>query len=96
MLHDGRAGIVERPSLVAAIVAKWRAHAEIAANSGDPDRHLRDAASLLTVVDPDAVAVTDAQCRHLRRLFAVIETRPDLASGDADLVIDTLALLLDA
>jgi hypothetical protein len=55
VIHDGRSGVVERPSLIAAIVGKWRAFAEIAVHSGDPDRHLRDAARLLTVVDPDAV-----------------------------------------
>ena len=96
VIHDGRSGIVERPSLVAAIVSKCRAFAEIAVHTGDPDRHLRDAARLLTVVDPDAVAVTDAQRKHLKRLLAEIETRPALASGDGDLVIDTLALLLDS
>ncbi len=74
--HDGRSEIVERPSLVAAIVSKWRAFAEIAVHRGDPNRHLRDAARLLTVVDPDAVAVTNAQRKHLKRLLA--ESRPDL------------------
>ena len=69
VLHDGRSGIVERPSLVAAIVSKWRAFAEIAVHRGDPDRHLRDAARLLTVVDPDAGAVTNAQRKHLKRLL---------------------------
>ena len=96
LIHDGRSGIVERPSLVAAIVSKWRAFAEIAVHGGDPDRHLRDAARLLTVADPDAVAVTSAQRKHLKRLLAEIETRPELAGGDGDLVVDTLALLLDS
>ena len=96
VIHDGRSGIVARPSLVASIVSKWRAYAEIAVHRGDPDRHLRDAATLLTVADPDAVVVTIAQCEHLERLLAEIETRPELAGGDGDLVIDTLALLLDS
>lgn len=87
---------MERPSLLAAIVAKWRAYAEIAAHDGEPDRHLRDAAALLTVVDPDGVAVTNAQRRHLRRLRAEIEVRPELTSEVGDLVIDTLALLVDS
>ena len=39
--------------------------------------------------------VTRGQRRHLVRLLAQIETRPELA-GDGDLVIDTLALLLDS
>lgn len=30
VIHDGRSGVVERPSLVAAIVAKWRAFAATA------------------------------------------------------------------
>lgn len=93
VIHDGRSGVVERPSLVAAIVAKWRAFAEIAVHRGDPDRHLRDAARLLTVVDPDAVAVTKGDRKHLRRLLAEMEARPELASGDGDLVMDTLLLL---
>lgn len=96
VIHDGRSGIVERPSLLASIVSKWRAFAEIAVDRGDPDRHLRDAARLLTVVDPDAVAVTNAQHKHLRRLLAEIETRPELTGEDGDLVIDTLTLLLDS
>ena len=96
VIHDGRAGIVERPSLVSGIVGKWRAFAEIADHEGDPDRHLRDAARLLTVVDPDALAVTSAQRKHLKRLLAEIETRPELANGDGDLVIDALGLLLDS
>lgn len=95
VIHDGRSGVVERPSLVAAVVGKWRAFAEIAVHKGDPDRHLRDAARLLTLVDPDAVAATSGQRKHLRRLLAEMETRPELASGDGDLVIDTLALLID-
>lgn len=96
VIYDGRSGIVERPSLVAAIVSKYRAFAEIAGNKRDQDRHLRDAASLLTVADPDSLTVTNAQSRHLKRLLAEIETRPELASGQADLVIDTLYLLLDS
>jgi hypothetical protein len=96
VIHDGRSGAVERPSLVAAIVSKWRAFAEIAVHRGDPVRHIHDASRLLTVVDPDAVAVTKAQRKHLERLLAKIETRPELAGGDGDLVIDTLALLLDS
>ena len=89
-----RAG--ERPSLLAAIVGKWRAIAEIAVPKGDPDRHIRDAARLLTVVDPDAVAATAGQRKHLRRLLAVLQDRPELAGGDADLATDTLALLIDS
>lgn len=96
VIHDGRSGVVERPSLIAAIVGKWRAFAEIAAHREDPDRHLRDAARLLTVVDPDAVAATSGQRKHLRRLLAEMRARPELASGDGDLVIDTLALLIDS
>lgn len=34
VIHDGRTGIVERPSLVAAIVSKWRAFAEITVHRG--------------------------------------------------------------
>lgn len=96
VIHGGRSGVVERPSLVAAIVAKWRAFAEIAVDRGDTDRHLRDAARLLTVVDPDAVAVTKGERKHLRRLLAEMEARPELASGDGDLVTDTLILLNDS
>jgi hypothetical protein len=69
--------------------------AEIAVHEGDPDRHLRDAARLLTVADPDALAVTSAQRKHLKRLLTEIEIRPELASEDGDLVIDALGLLLD-
>lgn len=36
VIHDGRSGVVERPSLIAAIVGKWRAFAEIAAPPGRP------------------------------------------------------------
>jgi hypothetical protein len=43
VIHDGRSGVVERPSLIPAIVGKWRAFAEIADDRGDPARHLRDA-----------------------------------------------------
>lgn len=96
VIHDGRSGVVERPSLVAAIVGKWRAFAEITGDRGDPDRHLRDAARLLTVVDPDAVVPPRRQRAHLRRLLAEIETRPELASGDGDLVVDTLTLLIQS
>jgi hypothetical protein len=60
-----------------------------------PDRHVRDAARLLTVVDPDAVTATRGQRTHLRRLLAEVEARPELADG-ADLVIDTLTLLIDS
>ena len=95
VIHDGRSGVVERPSLLAAIVGKWQAFAEITAQR-DPDRHLHDATKLLTVVDPDAVAPTTSQRKHLRRLLAEIDTRPELARGQRDLVIDTLALLTDA
>lgn len=77
-----------------AIVVKWRAFAETAVHRGDPDRHLRDAAMLLTVVDPDATATTRRQRKHLRSLLDEMEARPELASGDSDLVIDTLALLV--
>jgi hypothetical protein len=94
VIHDGRSGVVERPSLIAAIVGKWRAFAEIAVHSGDPDRHLRDAARLLTVLDPDVVAATRGQRKHLRGLLAEMEARPELAGGDGDLVIDTLTLLI--
>jgi hypothetical protein len=94
IVHDGRSGVVERPSLIAAIVGKWRAFAEIAVHSGDPDRHLRDAARLLTVLDPDVVAATRGQRKHLRGLLAEMEARPELAGGDGDLVIDTLTLLI--
>lgn len=96
VIHDGRSGEVERPSLIAAIVGKWRAFAELVDDRRDPDRHLRDAARLLTVVDPDAVAATTGQRTYLRRLLAEIEARPELAHGDDDLVIDTLVLLIDA
>jgi hypothetical protein len=95
VIHDGREGVVERPSLLAAVVAKWRAFAELVDDRRGPDRHLRDAARLLTVIDPDAVAVTPGQRKYLRRLFAEVEDRPQLANGDHDLVIDTLALLTD-
>lgn len=96
VFHDERSGTVERPSLVPAIISKWRTFAEIMVHSGDPDRHLRDAARLLTVVDPDAVTVSSTQRRHLDRLLTEITTRPELASGNEDLVIDTLGLLLDS
>jgi hypothetical protein len=96
VIHDGRSGVVERPSLVAAIVGKARAFTEATVQVGDPDRHLRDAARLLTVVDPDAVTATRGQRTHLRRLLAEVEARPELADGDADLVIDTLTLLIDS
>lgn len=96
VIHDGRSGVVKRPSLIVAIVGKWRAFAEIVDDRRDPDRHLRDAARLLTVVDPDAVAATTGQRKYLRRLLAEIEARPELADGDADLVIDTLALLIES
>lgn len=95
VIHDGRSGMVERPSLIAAIVGKLRAFAEITVHEGDPDRHLRDAARLLTVVHPDAMTATTGQRKHLRRLLAEMEARPELANGDGDLVIDTLVLLID-
>jgi hypothetical protein len=96
VIHDGREGVVERPSLLAAVVGKWRAFAEIVDDRRDPDRHIRDAARLLTVIDPDAAAATTGQRKDLRRLLAEIQDRPQLAGGDHDLVIDTLALLTDA
>lgn len=96
VIHDGRSGVVERPSLVAAIVGKWRAFAEIAVHNADPNRHLRDAARLVTVVNPDAVTATKGQRRYLRRLLDKMEARPELASGDHDLAIDTLMLLIDS
>ena len=96
VIHDGRSGVVERPSLVFAIVGKWRAFSEIVDDRRDPDRHVRDVARLLTVVDPDAVAVTTGQRKYLRRLLAEIEARPELAAQDVDLTIDTLALLIDS
>lgn len=65
-------------------------------HKGDPDRHLRDAARLLTVVDPDAVSPTKGQRKHLRHLRAKVHARPELTSGDHDLVLDTLTLLVDA
>lgn len=95
VIHAGRAGVIERPSLLAAVVAKWRAFAEIAADRGDPDRHLRDAARLLTAVNPDAVTATSRQREHLRRLLAEMEARPELAGAQGDLVVDTLALLIN-
>ena len=94
VIHHGRSGVIECPSLMTAIVVKWRAFAETAVHRGDPDRHLRDAAMLLTVVDPDATATTRRQRKHLRSLLDEMEARPELASGDSDLVIDTLALLV--
>jgi hypothetical protein len=95
VIHDGRSGVLERPSLLAAVVGKWRAFAEITDNRRDPDRHLRDAARLLTVVDPDAVAATAGQRKYLRRLLAEIKARPELADGNHDLVIDTAVMLTD-
>jgi hypothetical protein len=95
VIHDGHSAILERPGLIPAIVSKWRSFAEIVDHRSDRDRHLRDAAKLVTVVDPDTVAVSDAQRKHLRRLLGVIEARPELGSGDRDLVIDTLGLLLN-
>ena len=53
LTHDGRSGLVERPSLLAAIVEKWRAFAEIAV-PGRPDRHIRTppASSPLSIRTP--------------------------------------------
>jgi hypothetical protein len=95
VVFDRRSGVVERPSLVAAIVGKWRAFAEIATHAGDRARHLLDAARLLTVVDPDAVGVSVGQRKHLQCLLAEIEARTELAPGDRDRAIDTLTLLID-
>jgi hypothetical protein len=52
VIHDGRSGVVARPALISAIVGKWRVFAQTVDDRRDPDRHLRDAARLLTVVDP--------------------------------------------
>ena len=40
--------------------------------------------------------MTKGERKHLRRLLAEMEARPELASGDGDLVIDTLLLLNDS
>lgn len=50
---------------------------------------------MLTVVDPDAVAVTKRQRRHLQRLLTQIETTPEVAREKGDVVVDTLTLLID-
>jgi hypothetical protein len=93
--YAGRSAVLERPTLIAAVIGKWRAFREIADHRGDGDRHLRDATSLLAVVDPDSTLVSSAQRKHLERLLDEVQTRPELTRGDHDLVIDTLGVLLD-
>lgn len=92
--HDGRTAIIERPSLIAAIVAKARALTEIPSPSGDPRRHLRDAGTLLSLVDPDTSPLSRTDRRHLKRLLHRIQSDPAASGRDLDLVIDTLRLLV--
>lgn len=85
--------MVPRPTLITAIIGKWRAFSEIAIQD-DPDRHLRDAADLIAVVaDPDALRSTPRQRRRLRALLHTLSERPELIAGNPDYVFDTLGLL---
>lgn len=91
--YRGRTGEVPRPDLITAVVGKWRAYSEIPAQT-DCDRHLRDAADLISVVgDPDAVQPTTPQRQRLLALLSVLQEQPQLIAGDRDLVLDTLTLL---
>lgn len=91
--YGGRSAAVPRPTLMTAIVGKWRAFSEIAVQD-NPDRHLRDAADLVAVVaDPDAAQLTPRQRRRLRGLLHALSERPELIAGNPDYVLDTLGLV---
>lgn len=96
---------VEIPELIGADKAVW--HVVLAADFGERPRphttippaktvEVPGGRGLLTVVDPDAVAASRGQRKHLRRLLTEMRARPELTSGDDDLVIDTPALLIDS
>lgn len=92
--HEGRTVTVERPDLSAAVIAKVRAFHEIASTTGDDDRHLIDAAALLSILDPDTAPWRRSDRRHLEQLRQELEARPALAGRDIDVALDTLALIL--
>jgi len=92
--HGDRTASIERPSLIAAIVGKARAFTDIGSPTGDPERHVRDAAALLTIVDPDVSEVGRGERRRLRSLRELLERRPELAGDRIDAVLDTLGLLV--
>lgn len=92
--HEGRSARIERPSLRAAIIGKGRAFTDIASPTGDPERHLRDAAALLAVLDPDSVTIRAGDRRHLTSLRERLTSRPRLAGDDLDAALDTLGLLV--
>lgn len=90
--YDSRSAQVLLPSIGSAIVGKWRAYSEIATQVA-PDRHLQDAADLLEAIDPDSWNPNTRERGHLRRLQATFKAQPQIAR-DADLVLDTLSVLL--
>lgn len=93
--YRGRTEQLLRPRLLAAIVGKWRAF-EAITNQRDPERHLRDAADMASLIDdPDAMDRDNGERRHLRAMYARLTDRTDLigAGADADHVLDTLNLL---
>lgn len=98
LVYDGQAGVVLCPPPLSAVIAKWRAFAEILVQD-DPDRHLRDAVALLVIADATRFEPTKKDRTRLVALRDELESRAaggGLAVDRGQLVeaLSGLALLL--
>lgn len=75
--YGEQVGILHRPDVAGAVLGKYRAYAEGAAGPGRPrERHLEDAALLLSLLpDPRAAAaeLTPTDCRRVRALAELLD-----------------------
>lgn len=90
--YDGTPGTIPLPPVGRAVMAKWRAFAEITTQTA-PDRHLVDVACLVAAYEPDRIASTMRSVNDRRRMTHVVAGMENNESAWGHAVADSRAVL---